>query len=194
MAPPEIITAPLVVLRRVRPTDGQAIFRVVSNSEVMRYMDWPMPTDPSSTEAHLQRAVADWNSGAEYQWVIVERSTAAVIGSIGYRTSGHAADFGYFLGRDYWGKGLARDAASSLVSWLAAQPQIHRIWASVDAENLRSRRLLERVGLQLESVLRMTTVRPNIGGPPRDTAIYALANVPPDDGSERPGNSIAAGT
>jgi ribosomal-protein-alanine N-acetyltransferase len=173
MKPPsEIITAPLVVLRRVRPADAPSLYKVICDPEVMRFMDWPIPTHPSSTEAHLQDASGDWDMGSEFQWVVLERLTGELVGSISCRPNGHAADFGYFFGRSYWGKGLALDAASTVIDWLAAQPQIFRIWASVDAENTRSRRLLERLGLELEGVLRMATVRPNIGGPPRDTAIY----------------------
>jgi ribosomal-protein-alanine N-acetyltransferase len=84
-----------------------------------------------------------------------------------------SADFGYFLDRSYWGRGYARDAGSTLLTWLAAQQEIVRVWATVDVENTRSRRLLERLGLRLEGVRPMATVRPNIGGAPRDTAVYA---------------------
>jgi RimJ/RimL family protein N-acetyltransferase len=59
-----------------------------------------------------------------------------------------------------------------MLAWLEAQPQIIRIWASADVENVRSKGVLGRLGLQLEGILRMATFRPNIGGPPRDTAIY----------------------
>jgi [ribosomal protein S5]-alanine N-acetyltransferase len=173
MPPPETITAPLVVLRRIRPADALSLFQIISNPEVMRFMDWPMPTDPNSTAAHLQDATADWELGSEYQWVVLERQTGDLVGSISFRPNGHAADFGYFFGRSYWGRGLALEAASTVVNWLAGQSKIYRIWASVDTDNSRSIRLLERLGLRLEGVLRKATIRPNIGGPPRDTAIYA---------------------
>src|SRR5215472_3276470 len=171
--PPETITTPLVVLRRAGPADGQALFQHARDPEVMRFMDWPMPSVPRETEAHLEDSVAEWEKGTEYQWIILERSTGECAGTIACRRKGHAADFGYFLGRQYWGRGLASEAGEAVVSWLAGQPEIQRIWATTDAENTRSRRLLERLGLQLEGVLRVATVRPNIGGPPRDTAIYA---------------------
>mgnify|MGYP001547799656 FL=1 len=141
--------------------------------EVMRFMDWPMPTDPRDTEQHLRKSSADWDAGTEYQWIILARDSAECIGTISCRPKGRSADFGYFLDRKYWGRGLATDAASAVVAWLDAQPEIVRVWASTDVENVRSRRLLERLGLQLEGMLRMATVRPNIGGLPRDTAVYA---------------------
>jgi RimJ/RimL family protein N-acetyltransferase len=132
-----------------------------------------MPVDPRDTTTHLEEAFANWEAGSEYQWIVLERSSGECAGSIAFRPKGHAVDFGYFLGRNYWGRGLACDAASTVIAWLSTQPEITRIWATVDSENVRSRRLLERLGLELEGMMRMATVRPNIGGPPRDTALYA---------------------
>jgi ribosomal-protein-alanine N-acetyltransferase len=144
--PPDTIAADLVTLRRARPTDAQALYLAARDPEVMRFMDWPMPTAPKDTQAHLEKVSADWETGTEYQWIILERHSGQCAGTISCRPKGHAADFGYFLGRDYWGKGLASDAASAVLAWLAAQPEITRIWATVDVENARSRRLLERLG------------------------------------------------
>jgi len=172
-SPPETITTPLVVLRRAGPADGEALFQHARDPEVMRFMDWPIPAEARHTEAHLEAAVVEWEKGSEYQWIILERRTGECAGTIACRPKGHAADFGYFLGRQYWGRGLASEAGEAIVSWLAGRPEILRIWAATDIENARSRRLLERLGLKLEGVLRMASIRPNIGGPPRDTAIYA---------------------
>ena len=171
--PPETLTARLIMLRRAEPADAQSLYLAARNVDVMRYMDWPMPTDPRDVESHLRKSSADWDTGEEYQWVILDRNTAGCVGTISCRPKGHAADFGYFLARSHWGKGLAMEAASAVINWLDSQPEILRIWATVDVDNVRSRRLLERLDLNLEGILRMATFRPNIGGPPRDTAIYA---------------------
>jgi hypothetical protein len=68
---------------------------------------------------------------------------------------------------------LAHEAGTLVVNWLKAQPEVLRIWATTDVENIRSHQVLERLGLQREGVLRMATFRPNVGGAPRDTAVYA---------------------
>lgn len=171
--PPELITTPSIILRRAVPDDAPSLFRLAADPDVMRFMDWAMPTDDTCTRSNLESAVAAWESGEEYQWIILDRGIDAMAGTIAVRPKGHSADFGFFLGRDFWGKGLAFAASNALLSWLDSQPDILRIWATVDYENVRSRRLLERLDLQLEGVMRCATFRPNIGGQPRDTAIYA---------------------
>jgi RimJ/RimL family protein N-acetyltransferase len=167
-----MIAATRVVLRRAAPSDAHELYALARDPEVMRFMDWPMPADPLETMRHLEDAVADWDRGTEHQWVILTRLGGECVGTIACRPSDHAVDFGYFLGRRHWGQGLAAEAAAAMLAWIETQPQIIRIWASADVGNVRSRGLLERLGLQLEGVLRMATFRPNIGGLPRDTAIY----------------------
>ena len=172
-APPERVERTLVALRRVALEDEAALFRASRDPEVMRYMDWPMPAEPAETGAHLRKAARWWDEGAEFQFAIEERATGLLVGTIAFRPRVPAADFGYFLAREHWGKGFAHEAASWVVGWLQAQPELLRIWATADAENVRSRALLERLGLRLEEILPRATLRPNLGGPPRDTARYA---------------------
>jgi len=172
--PPDVFAGSQVTLRRAMPHDGAALFAVACNPRVMRFMDWPMPKESEEVHAHLRKADAEWQEGREFQWVILENSTRQLTGTISCRPRGHSADFGYFLGPSHWGKGLAFEAATQVTGWLLHQPEILRIWATADAENERSRRLLERIGLRLEGILRMATYRPNIGGKPRDTALYAV--------------------
>lgn len=178
-APPAMIEAPLVVLRRAKPDDAAVLFALANDADVMRFMDWPRPKDSSATRAHLEAMESSWNTGVEYQWMVLERQTGECVGTVGLRIKGHAADFGYFFGRKTWGRGLGFAATTAVLNWLALQPEILRIWATVDTENLRSKRLLERLGLQLEGVMRCATLRPNIGDTPRDTAVYARTRTSP---------------
>jgi RimJ/RimL family protein N-acetyltransferase/ketosteroid isomerase-like protein len=171
--PPERIDGVLVRLRRATLEDAPALFLAAASPEVMKYMTWPAQTSDSESRNHLEGAVQRWTDGTEYQWIIEERSTGELAGTISYRPKAHAAEFGYFLARSHWRKGFALEAGSLVVNWFKAQPEILRIWATSDAENSRSHQVLERLGLQREGVLRMATHRPNIGGPPRDTAVYA---------------------
>lgn len=177
LTPPDSIAGAQVRLRRSTPADSEAVFRAASDAEVMRYMEWPAHTSVADTEAFMGGCAARWSTGAEYHWVIEDSAGGPLLGCIACRVKGHAADFGYFLARQAWGRGIATEASSLLLAWLHRQPSIFRIWATTDAENIRSARVLERLGMQCEGVLRMATYRPNIGGRPRDTAIYALCKA-----------------
>jgi [ribosomal protein S5]-alanine N-acetyltransferase len=171
--PPVLIEGVRLRLRRSTPEDAASTFHAAAHAEVMRYMDWPAHRSVSDAQAYLLGCQARWEAGAEYHWVIVDKRSTAVIGSIACRVSGHAADFGHLLAHDAWGQGLGTEAGALLVGWLQRQPGILRIWATADSENARALRVLEKLGLQAEGVLRMATWRPQLGGAPRDTAVFA---------------------
>lgn len=175
--PPDSIVGATVRLRRSRPADSQAVFLAASDPEVMRFMEWPAHKSIADTEAYMNGCADRWTSGVEYHWVVEGQEGGPLLGCIACRVRAHAADFGYFFARSAWGRGVATEASSLLVGWLGMQPSILRIWASTDADNIGSAKVLKRVGLQREGILRMSTFRPNIGGLPRDTAIYALCKA-----------------
>ncbi len=171
--PPESIDGKRVRLRRATVDDAPALFLAAADPEVMHYMTWAAQSSDDETRAHLEAAMRRWDEGSEYQWIIEERASSLLAGTVSCRIQDDAADIGYFLARAHWGKGLAREAACLVVHFLKAQTDIVRIWATVDAENLRSQQVLEHIGLHYETTLFKATQRPNIGPAPRDTVVYA---------------------
>jgi ribosomal-protein-alanine N-acetyltransferase len=174
MNPPDLIVGAQLRLRRSTPADAEAVFLAAGDPEVMRFMEWPAHKSVADARAYLDGCADRWATGAEYHWAIEGRAGGPLLGCIAARVRAHSADVGYFLARSAWGRGVATEATSLLVGWLMRQPTVLRVWATTDAENLGSAKVLERVGMQREGVLRMATYRPAIGGLPRDTVIYAL--------------------
>ena len=61
---------------------------------------------------------------------------------------------GYELAPDHWGRGYATEAADALFRWAFAALGLHRVCALCSAENTASWRVMERVGMRREGVLR----------------------------------------
>lgn len=170
---PVLIEGVRLRLRRAVPGDAAALFALVDDAEVMQHMDWPRARSVDETRTHLEGADRRWAAGTEHQYLVIEKAGGSAVGSISFRPHGHAVDFGCLIGRASWGQGFGSEAAALLVGWLQRQAGFVRIWATCDAENTRSASVLVRAGLQFEGRLRRATVRPNIGGGPRDTLMYA---------------------
>ena len=92
---------------------------------------------------------------------------------IGCRVREHAADIGYVIGRNHWGRGYVTEAAKAMVDWAIHLDSIYRVWAVCDVENIASSRVLEKVGMQREGILRRYIVHPNRSVEPRDCFVYA---------------------
>ena len=77
------------------------------------------------------------------------------------------------LGLEYRQQGFATEMVAETIAWALSQPEIYRVWATCDTENLASARVLEKVGLEREGTLRRWAIRPNISSEPRDAFIYS---------------------
>jgi RimJ/RimL family protein N-acetyltransferase len=173
MKVPVLIEGVRVRLRQALPADAATLFALVDDEDVMRHMDWPRAHNVDETRAHLEGAAHRWHAGTEHQYLILQKPHAQAVGSISFRPHGLGVDFGYLLGRSHWGQGLATEAATLLVQGLQRQREVVRIWATCDADNTASAAVLQKAGLVFEGRLRRATVRPNRGGGPRDTLMYA---------------------
>lgn len=163
----ETLTGARVRLRAPRLDDAEELFAsVASDPEVTRYMSWPTHPDIEETRRVITEV---FNRGAERTWVIELRDTAEVAGTCGFRpVPPHSVDFGYVLGRRWWGRGLMPEVLELLIAEMESDPTVNRISAVCHVDNIRSARVLEKAGLTFESRLVQHTVFPNIGTVPLD--------------------------
>ena len=136
-------------------------------------MDWRPHESLADTEAFLHAHTARRSEGEELLWALTLKGDERVIGMIALHPAGFRVGIGYVLGRAYWGRGLMTEAARTLVELTLAQPEVFRVWAVCDVDNLASARVLEKAGLVREGVLRRWSLHPNISAEPRDSLCYA---------------------
>jgi [ribosomal protein S5]-alanine N-acetyltransferase len=169
---------PVLETRRLRLRlpmleDAAGVATYASDPYVSRYVSWPTHRSLADAEAFLKYAIGAIETGHEHNWVIVERATSSVAGTVGLRVQGHRMELGYALARRWWGQGFATEAAEAVVAWALAQPTVHRVWAVCDVDNVASARVLEKIGMRREGRLANWAVLPNLGGAPRDCWCYA---------------------
>ena len=145
------MTGELCRLRPYRSGDESAICAVANDFEVVRWMTrrFPHPYTLRDAEEWIAFAMAD----ARKQILAIEVDDAiaggiAVVPLEGERTG--AALFGYWLGRAYWGRGIATEAACMLSDFALQSGDLRRLEATVFAPNVASARVLEKCGFTLE--------------------------------------------
>jgi len=174
MKPPEQIETERLVLRVPSVADAEAIFNsYAQDALVTRYLIWRPHQHIRETEDFLTACLAAWNGEARFPYVITLRESGAVIGMIEIRLNEFKADVGYVVSRQHWGKGIATEALRSLVEWALSRKSIYRVWALCDVDNPASARVMEKVGMRREGVLRRQMLHPNISDEPRDCYCYA---------------------
>lgn len=171
---PERFDTTRLRLRRSKPEDAAAVFEYGSDPEVARFADWPRLVLPEDADRAIANAGSRWESGEEYAWRVTVKPDDVALGGVACSIDGHRAEIGYLLHRDLWGRGYATEAAGAVFAWLRSITTVLRVQATCDIENVGSIRVLEKLGLQREGILRRWAVRPNMPGKPvRDSFLYS---------------------
>jgi 8-oxo-dGTP diphosphatase len=154
-APPDFtpLRTERLTLRPLRAEDAAALHRLVNDWEVAKNLarvPFPYPRDLADTWiADTWRQLA---TGEAWHLAIVgeEGGAELLVGCIGLTLArdGRSAELGYWIGRRFWGHGVAPEAAARLCRWALANLDIATIRASALRDNPRSQAVLQRIGLR----------------------------------------------
>jgi ribosomal-protein-alanine N-acetyltransferase len=166
--PTELRTARLL-LRQPRLDDVDDYLAIESDPEYAEY-GARLSIDRAGMERGLARIIAaPWHQHPEFAIVLKGR----VVGRVVLTVDGeHAtAVLGYGVARTYWGRGIASEAAGAVVDYGFEAFGLAKVWARVDPRNVASVRVLEKLGMQREGLLRSQLVR---RGERVDRAYYGI--------------------
>jgi RimJ/RimL family protein N-acetyltransferase len=163
-------------LRPFLDADLDALFDMQSDEAMTRYLYW-RPRSREEVLIDLERIkqlTATDGEGDAIRLAAVLPDTGAVIGDVSlWRTNrAHAqGEIGYVLHPAHHGHGYATEACEALLRIGFEVFGLHRIFASADARNAPSIRVMERLGMRREAYLRENEF---IKGEWTDEVIYAL--------------------
>ena len=144
-----------LLLRPWRSNDVEDAFAYAADEEWARYLwNTPRPYEKRHAEEFVSRAVADdWSVQAQFAIVF----QAKVIGGIRLFLTdppmNTVAGLGYNVGRAYWSRGFVTEAATAVVDY-GFSAGLHKVTATADARNLASIRVMEKLHMRREGVLR----------------------------------------
>jgi RimJ/RimL family protein N-acetyltransferase len=100
-----------LTLRPPRPEDAGPVFRGISDWEVLRWLTAP-------PHPYLPEHAAQFLAGPGARECLVVEVDGAVAGIVGLHPGRHGAgiEFGYWLARPFWGRGLMTEAATAAVA------------------------------------------------------------------------------
>jgi RimJ/RimL family protein N-acetyltransferase len=150
MAIPTLETERLT-LRAFRESDATALHELSQDPEVMRYVgDRRVPTLQESWRA-IAGWLGHWAMRGYGQWAIEERSSGRLIGRAGIinPVDWPGPEVGYVLGKAWWGRGYATEAAQAAVDWGFEQIGFDDLLSLIDPANQASIAVATRLGESL---------------------------------------------
>ena len=148
---PTILETGRLILRQLEPDDADALSRVLSDPETMRY--YPAPYDRTGVERWITRNRQRYKDDGVGLWAMVLKSNGDMIGDCGITRQlvegEYLYEIGYHLRRDHWGQGLASEAAQACRDWAFANLKTDRVISLIRPENVPSQRVAERNGMTI---------------------------------------------
>ena len=148
----QMIVTPEMTLEPLRTSHAKAMFDLLGDEAIYRYLDYPPPPSVDylrDVYARLETRRSSDGNEAWLNWVIRPRGQPLVGYVQATVTSNRSAHVAYVLASRYWGHGYAHRAMLAMLECLASAYDVERCRATVEVENQRSVRLLERLGFQL---------------------------------------------
>jgi 8-oxo-dGTP diphosphatase len=142
-----------LTLRPLRPEDAAELHRLVNDWEVAKNLARvPFPYPRELADEWIASTHAQMAEGRAFHLAIVgeEEGREMLVGCAGLTLDRKArtAELGYWVGRRFWGHGVAPEAAGRLARWGLANLDIDRLHASALLDNTRSAAVLRRIGFR----------------------------------------------
>jgi RimJ/RimL family protein N-acetyltransferase len=132
------------------PGDAGALHRLWTLPEVRRHLWGDRIIAPEEAVAQIAASMACFDEDGFGFWTIRTKEVPALVGFCGLRRFGEppAVEILYGLDPDYWGLGLATEAACAVLRFGFETCGVGRIYAGADAPNAASFRVMERLGME----------------------------------------------
>ncbi len=153
----EVAFAPLrterLTLRLHRAEDAADLHRLINDWEVCRTLAAvPFPYPRAQADEWIASSLSALAEGSAYHLVITgkEGDSEIIVGGVGLRLDRdrRRAKLGYWVGKRFWGHGVASEAAGRLARWALANLDLERLEANAATDNPGSIAVLRRIGFR----------------------------------------------
>lgn len=132
----------------------------------------PHPYITADARQWIARHEPGFQDGVLVTLAITSRD-GALLGAISLtvRVLHRTAELGYWVGKEHWGSGYATEAARALVGYAFDVMELRRVHAHHLTRNPASGRVMEKIGMRREGVLRAHVEK---WGEPEDIAVWGI--------------------
>ncbi|MFN6570287.1 GNAT family N-acetyltransferase [Dendronalium sp. ChiSLP03b] len=142
-----------LILRDLQPNDVHQLAPILANPRVMEFS----PTgilSASQIQAKIDSFITSYKTLGFGKWAVIFKETNQLIGSCGIAIvqidNVNEREIGYRLDPEFWGQGLATEAASATIQYGFEQLKFPYIFGIVKRANIASVRVLEKLGMRYE--------------------------------------------
>ena len=143
-----------LIIREWYLKDIEALHKVMSDEEVMRYVWDYRPATFEQVEQLVRHCMAESSTQQWTTWPIISKHEDILIGYCGFLVRSYGeykgeTEMGWLIDRNYWGNGLATEAALAVLTLGLEKWSFSKVIASAREENTQSVKIMEKIGMSL---------------------------------------------
>jgi len=144
-----ILTTERLRLRELRLTDVDLMQQILIGKDVLQYFPEYPPFTKAQTEKMITKKLEQWEQYGHGIWAVETLENNILIGrcGLGYLPDTDEIEVGYILGRDFWGKGYATEAAKASLNYGFTHLEVNEIVGIVHVDNIGSQHVLQKIGM-----------------------------------------------
>jgi len=149
---PTLQTVRLIV-RPMTEADAPAVQALARDRDVaFTTLNVPHPYPDGAAAGWIRTQAASFAHGDLAVFGIELQDGGDLVGTCGLRleTAHGRAEIGYWIGKEYWGRGVATEAARAVVEYAFEHLQLHRVHAHHYSRNPASGAVLRKIGMRHE--------------------------------------------
>lgn len=164
-----------LTLRPLKLSDAQVLFSYRSDPKITRFQSWE-PENVSEVSKFIRQMIKipPDKPGTWYQIAICLKDNGNLIGDCGLRfpmDSSLQTEIGITIAPPYQSLGYASETLEAIFNYLFYNLKKHRIFASVDPDNRRSIRLMQKMAMRKEGHFKLSIL---FKGQWVDDVVYAI--------------------
>lgn len=152
---PELYTERLILNRPTLHDLEDFLFHINSTEDYSKNLfNISFPFTPEQAEKWLERCDLGIDTGASLRFAVREKEAGKLIGTLGLHLNREhqKAELGYWLGKDFWGKGYLTEALAAILKFGFEELNLNKIYATHFLYNPGSGRVMQKAGMKFEGL------------------------------------------
>lgn len=157
MNPQPTLTTERLILRPFTLDDASEVQRLCGDFAIAdTTQNVPHPYPEGEAEKFIAAHPAKFEQGEGVVFAVTLKETGALVGGMGLTLEKkfRRAEIGYWIAKDHWNQGYGTEAARATIDFGFKQWSLHKIVGTYLKRNPASGRVIEKIGMVQEGILR----------------------------------------
>ncbi|MCD4846899.1 MAG: GNAT family N-acetyltransferase [Candidatus Aegiribacteria sp.] len=146
-----------LALRPFTLSDSEDVRKLAGERDIAdTTLNIPHPYEEGMAEKWISTHMAGFDENTSLTFAITCRKDGKLLGAVSLtvQRSHSRAELGYWIGKPYWGNGYCTEAAHAVMEYGFTVLRLNRIFATFMTRNPASGRVMEKLGMKSESIMR----------------------------------------